>query len=104
MGYDGAVDPTPYLDAWKHLQDLRFATAAGWAPGLGSSSSAPHAGAILLQSSDISSASGLAPGSLDRALKVAATEGAAGLLSTHTARPPHGKVVELAAPPGIRTY
>src|SRR5438034_7456284 len=31
-GYDGAVDPTQYLDAWKHLQDLRFATAAGWAP------------------------------------------------------------------------
>jgi hypothetical protein len=47
--------------------------------------------------------SGLAPGSLARALKVAATEGAAGLLSTHTAPPPHGKVVELAAP-GIRTY
>ena len=33
MGYDGVVNPTPYLDAWKHLQDLRFATAAGWAPG-----------------------------------------------------------------------
>jgi murein DD-endopeptidase MepM/ murein hydrolase activator NlpD len=100
-GYDGAVDPTPYLDAWKHLQDLRFATAAGWAPGQ-VSGSAPQAGAILLQSSDISSASGLAPGSLARALKVAATEGAAGLLSTHTTRPPHGKVVELAAP-RIRT-
>ena len=24
MGYDGAVDPTPYLDAWQHLQDVRF--------------------------------------------------------------------------------
>jgi murein DD-endopeptidase MepM/ murein hydrolase activator NlpD len=103
MGYDGAVDPTAYLDAWRHLQDLRFATAAGWAPGQGSSSAAPHAGAILLQSSDISTASGLAPGSLARALRVAATEGAAGLLSTHTAPPPHGKVVELAAP-GRRTY
>jgi murein DD-endopeptidase MepM/ murein hydrolase activator NlpD len=103
MGYDGAVDPTAYLDAWKHLQDLRFATAAGWAPSLASSAEAPHAGAILLQSSDISTASGLTPGSLARALKVAATEGAAGLLSTHNAPPPHGKVVEYAAP-GIRTY
>jgi len=102
MGYDGAVDPTAYLDAWKHLQDLRFATAAGWAPGQSSSASAPQAGAILLQSSDISTVSGLAPGSLARALKVAATEGAAGLLSTHSVAPPHGKVVELAAP-GIRT-
>jgi murein DD-endopeptidase MepM/ murein hydrolase activator NlpD len=102
MGYDGAVDPTAYLDAWKHLQDLRFATAAGWAPGQSSSSAAPHAGAILLQSSDISTASGLAPGSLARALKIAATEGAAGLLNTHNAPPPHGKVVEYAAP-GIRT-
>jgi murein DD-endopeptidase MepM/ murein hydrolase activator NlpD len=102
MGYDGAVDPTAYLDAWRHLQDLRFATAAGWAPGQ-VSGSAPQAGAILLQSSDISTASGLAPGSLARALRVAATEGAGGLLSTHTAPPPHGKVVEFAAP-GRRTY
>jgi murein DD-endopeptidase MepM/ murein hydrolase activator NlpD len=102
MGYDGVVNPTSYLDAWKHLQDLRFATAAGWAPAQASSSSAPHAGAILLQSSDISTASGLAPGSLARALKVAATEGAAGILHTRVAPPPHGRVVELAAP-GIRT-
>jgi murein DD-endopeptidase MepM/ murein hydrolase activator NlpD len=102
MGYDGVVNPTPYLDAWKHLQDLRFATAAGWAPAQGSSSGAPHAGAILLQSSDISTASGLAPGSLARALKVAATEGAAGILHTRVAPPPHGRVIELAAP-GIRT-
>ena len=102
MGYDGVVNPTAYLDAWKHLQDLRFATAAGWAPAQASSESAPHAGAILLQSSDISTASGLAPGSLARALKVAATEGAAGLLSTRTVPPSHGKVVEFAAP-GIRT-
>ena len=102
-GYDGAVDPTGYLDAWKHLQDLRFATAAGWAPSLASSAEAPHAGAILLQSSDISTASGLTPWSLARALRIAATEGAGGLLSTHNAPTPHGKVVEYAAP-GIRTF
>ena len=30
MGYDGAVNPTPYLDAWKHLQDVRFSNVASW--------------------------------------------------------------------------
>ena len=24
LGYDGAVDPTKYLDAWRRLQDVRF--------------------------------------------------------------------------------
>ena len=24
LGYDGAVDPTTYLDAWKHLEDVRI--------------------------------------------------------------------------------
>jgi murein DD-endopeptidase MepM/ murein hydrolase activator NlpD len=95
LGYDGVVDPTSYLDAWKHLQDLRFGTAAGWAPS--SSSSAPQPGAVLLQSSDISTASGLEPGSLARALRVAAVEGAAGLLGSGI-RPQHGPVVELASP------
>src|ERR671937_918437 len=42
MGYDGVVDPTRYLDAWKHLQDLRFGTAAGWAPAPSGSAEAPH--------------------------------------------------------------
>jgi murein DD-endopeptidase MepM/ murein hydrolase activator NlpD len=97
LGYDGVVDPTGYLDAWKHLQDLRFATAAGWAPAQSSGNAAPRAGAILLQSSDISTANGLAPGSLARALRVAATEGAAGILGTG-ARPSHGRVLELASP------
>ena len=32
LGYDGAVDPTPYLEAWSHQQDLPFPIAAGWAP------------------------------------------------------------------------
>ena len=98
MGYDGVVNPTAYLDAWKHLQDLRFATAAGWAPAQASSNAAPQAGAILLQSSDISTANGLSPGSLARALKVAPTEGAAGILGTGVRPPPRGKVVEFAAP------
>src|SRR5918912_1106982 len=92
LGYDGAVDPTPYLRAWQHQKDLRFAYAAGWAPQ--GSSSAPQAGAILLQSSDISTANGLEPGSLARALKVAATEGVAGILGSGL-RPQRGRVVEL---------
>ena len=32
LGYDGAVDPTPYLRRWKHLKNLPFPIAAGWAP------------------------------------------------------------------------
>jgi hypothetical protein len=70
LGYDGAVDPTPYLDAWRRLQDIRFSAAGAWLPGLVrlTGSRAPEPGAILLQITDISSASGLDPGSLRRAL------------------------------------
>jgi murein DD-endopeptidase MepM/ murein hydrolase activator NlpD len=69
-GYDGgAVAPHPYLTAWKRLTDLPFTAVAGWAPPLSDSSRAPKPGAILLQSRDISSASGLDPGSLRRALR-----------------------------------
>lgn len=68
MGYDGAVDPTPYLDAWKRLLDVRFQNVAGWVPLAGVSDPAPKPAAILLQISDISEASGLDPGSLQRAI------------------------------------
>jgi murein DD-endopeptidase MepM/ murein hydrolase activator NlpD len=68
MGYDGAVNPTPYLEAWKHLQDVRFYNVAGWLAKTGISDPAPKPAAILLQVSDISSASGLDPGSLQRAM------------------------------------
>jgi murein DD-endopeptidase MepM/ murein hydrolase activator NlpD len=68
MGYDGAVNPTPYLDAWKHLQDVRFSNVAGWLALTGISDPAPKPAAILLQVSDISEASGLDPGSLKRAM------------------------------------
>jgi len=66
LGYDGAVDPTSYLHRWTHPQSVRFEAAAGWLPG-GLSATAPRAGAVLLQESDISGASGLDPGSLQRA-------------------------------------
>jgi murein DD-endopeptidase MepM/ murein hydrolase activator NlpD len=85
LGYDGAVDPTKYLDAWRRLEDVRFDAATGWMPS--NAASAPKAGAILLQSSDISSASGLDPASLQRAIAPSATEGEGGLLQPR-AQPP----------------
>jgi murein DD-endopeptidase MepM/ murein hydrolase activator NlpD len=68
LGYDGAVDPTTYLMAWKHLQDVSFAGGSAWAPAH-SLGNAPRPGAILLTASDISSADGLVPGSLQRAMR-----------------------------------
>ena len=70
MGYDGVVNPTPYLLAWKHLQDVSFAGGDAWAP-LNSIGNAPKPGAILLSATDISIADGLVPGSLLRALRPA---------------------------------
>jgi hypothetical protein len=67
LGYDGAVDPTPYLTAWQHQKDIRLAQVSGYLPGF--SANAPKPGAILLQASDISEASGLDPASLRRALR-----------------------------------
>jgi hypothetical protein len=67
LGYDGAVDPTPYLDAWKHLQSVRFPAGVAWAPQP-LHSLLPPPGAMLLQSTDISTASGLDPESLRQAI------------------------------------
>jgi murein DD-endopeptidase MepM/ murein hydrolase activator NlpD len=68
-GYDGAVAPYPYLNAWKRLQDLPLTSVAGWAPPISDSSRAPKPGAILLQARDISNGTGLDPGSLRRAMR-----------------------------------
>jgi hypothetical protein len=87
LGYDGAVNPTSYLLAWQRLQDVRFDAASGWTPAHGAN--APKAGAILLQSSDISSASGLDPGSIERSLAPARAEG--GLLLPKAQQPPTGR-------------
>ena len=75
MDYDGVVNPYPYLLAWKRLEDVEFAKVAGWAPPISPTSSTPKPGAILLSSSDISTADGLDPGSLERALERANREG-----------------------------
>jgi murein DD-endopeptidase MepM/ murein hydrolase activator NlpD len=69
LGYDGAVNPTSYLTAWEHLQDIDFTQVAGWAPPISPTSSAPKPGAILLSQTDISTADGLDPDSLKQALK-----------------------------------
>ena len=68
LGYDGAVDPTPYLDAWSHQQDLAFPVGVGWAPLVLGAPGMPEPGAILLGMTDISTADGLDPSSLQRAL------------------------------------
>ncbi len=67
LGYDGAVDPTTYLHGWRRLREVLFEAAAGLSPRA-VTAHPPKAGAILLQSSDISSASGLDPGSFRRVL------------------------------------
>ncbi len=69
LGYDGAVNPTSYLTAWKRLEDIDFAQVAGWAPPISATSRAPKPGAILLSQTDISTADGLDPSSLRRALR-----------------------------------
>jgi murein DD-endopeptidase MepM/ murein hydrolase activator NlpD len=74
LGYDGAVDPTTYLTAWKHLQDVSFDGGNAWAPR-GAVGKAPKSGAYLISASDISSADGLDPGSLQRALLPRTGEG-----------------------------
>ena len=68
MGYDGVVNPFAYLSAWRRLQDVSFAAGRGWAPPVPPAATAPKPAAVLLGSTDISSASGLEPGSLERAL------------------------------------
>jgi len=80
-GYDGAVDPTTYLDGWRRApQDVRFEAAADRIASAQPSGTAPKPGAILLRQTDISTASGLDPRSLRRALTSPLTEGEGGPL------------------------
>jgi murein DD-endopeptidase MepM/ murein hydrolase activator NlpD len=82
LGYDGAVNPTSYLLAWKHLQDVSFAGGNAWAPRL--AGTAPKPGAILIAANDISTADGLDPGSLQRALAPVAVKADAYLIKSTT--------------------
>ncbi len=81
FGYDGAIEAYRYLTAWQRLEDVSFAIGEGWVPLLPVRSNAPRPGAILLQSTDISSASGLDPRSLERALTAPASAGAGTLVA-----------------------
>jgi murein DD-endopeptidase MepM/ murein hydrolase activator NlpD len=84
LGYDGAVNPTSYLEAWKHVQDVSFAGGNAWAPRL--AGAAPKPGAILIAANDISTADGLDPGSLQRALAPVAVKADAYLIKSSTFR------------------
>ena len=66
---DGAVDPRPYLTSWRHLASLAFQVATGWAPKVPGTISAPTPGAVLTGVADISTADGLDPASLRRAVR-----------------------------------
>jgi murein DD-endopeptidase MepM/ murein hydrolase activator NlpD len=89
-GYDGVVPPYQYLVAWRRLTDIVFPDGAGWAPAPNAEATAPKPGAILLQVSDISTASGLRPASVARAFVApTAAEGDGSLVRSFTP-PPEG--------------
>ena len=74
-GYDGAVAPYPFLIAWRRAEDVSFSSGRTYLLGRDGLSGPPgapvasaQAGAVLLEADDISSASGLVPGALKRAL------------------------------------
>jgi murein DD-endopeptidase MepM/ murein hydrolase activator NlpD len=60
LGYDGAVNPFPYVSAWQRLDGGLTEPAGPNGAGV-ARATAPTPGAILLGFTDISSASGLAP-------------------------------------------
>ncbi len=71
LGYDGAVAPYPFLIAWRRAEDVAFASGRQYlvtGAGNGLPVASARAGAVLLDASDISGASGLVPGALQRAL------------------------------------
>lgn len=79
LGYEGgAVSSFPYLAAWRRVEDVSFAVGQGWAPPVPDAATAPKPAALLLGSVDISSASGLDPGALDRALAAPVSTGGDG--------------------------
>jgi murein DD-endopeptidase MepM/ murein hydrolase activator NlpD len=82
MGYDGAVAPYPFLNAWRRAQDVAFDTGRIYlpsdGPGARAQGVAPPAGAMLLEADDISSTSGLVPGSLESTLSGRAPKSPAG--------------------------
>jgi murein DD-endopeptidase MepM/ murein hydrolase activator NlpD len=70
LGDAGAVDPAPYLASWRRLAAISFPVATGWAPAVPGTIRAPESGAVPVGTADISTADGLDPASLRRALKL----------------------------------
>lgn len=68
LGPQGAVDPTPYLAAWRHVTSVSLTAGPGWAPSVRAGSPAPEPGAFLVSSSDIASTGAVGPSGLRRAL------------------------------------
>jgi murein DD-endopeptidase MepM/ murein hydrolase activator NlpD len=72
MGYDGAVAPYPFLNAWRRAQDVSFDAGRAYLPIDGPAAArrgvAPPAGVVLLEADDISSTSGLVPGAIESTL------------------------------------
>jgi peptidase M23-like protein len=92
-GYDGVIDPTPYLMAWEHLHNLSFSGGvdSSTVASIGKTKSpAPEPGAVLLQVADISTVAGLDPAAIKQALAagkdLAAGESQAALLGLHDRR------------------
>jgi peptidase M23-like protein len=65
-GYDGVVNPYPFLLAWRRQADLSL-DVAGWTPPGGK---APPPATVLLQADDISTLTGLDPGAFTTLLDV----------------------------------
>ena len=82
MGYDGAVAPYPFLNAWRHAQDVSFDAGRAYLPLDGPAAArqgvAPPAGVVLLEADDISSTSGLVPGAIESTLTGRAPKNPAG--------------------------
>jgi murein DD-endopeptidase MepM/ murein hydrolase activator NlpD len=66
LGYDGVIDPYPYLVRWRQARDLALDVTS--APARTGATQAPEAAATLLTTDDVSTASGLVPGALEQAL------------------------------------
>jgi len=69
LGYDGAVAPYPILLAWRRADDVSFSAGRIYTAPRHGAATLPLPGAVLLESQDIGSTSGLAPGALERVMK-----------------------------------
>ncbi len=66
IGYDGAVDPTRYLSGWRRWLTMGDEAPTGVTADPAPARAPAPAGAVLVETSDISAASGLDPASLWR--------------------------------------